>query len=313
VDLIRDLSEPFDVDLTRNIVYRAFSLNQLTKDANQRFFGCETKRVQYPGVAGIGYAEKRALADGYDASDVYLDRRVINLQGILYGITRGDLFDRQQEFTRVMTPTAAYNESPGDKGFLPLDFYVPTMDTDLFPAGYIHKALFVRPVRQPGFNFVDDATGGPDADPLALPWDCVVWAKDPTVYGFSPNNTVISDTASSGSGNFTNVGDLPAPLQLLLVVKAGSGAGTFHLTAGGADMTITIPANAAQQVIRYSAREKVLMLEVNATNTLRMDLLSMVALTTHPLIPVGNSAYAWTLASADLDVGGRLWFWDAWA
>lgn len=301
------------MDLTRNIIYRAYSMNQLTKDAAGRFYGCETKRVEYPGVAGVGYAEKRALADGYDASDVYLDRRLININGVLYGITRGDLFDRVQEFTRVMTPTAAYNESPGDKGFLPLDFYVPTADTDLFPAGYIHKAIFVRPMRQPGLVYIDDASGGEDGQPLAIPWNVQVWAKDPRVYGFSPNEVTIPATGSSGSGSFTNLGDYPAPLNLLLVVAAGSPAGSFHLTAGGADMTITIPANANQQVIRYSSREKVLTLEVNSAQSLRMDLLAFNALTTHPLIPQGTSAYAWDLTTADLAAGGRLWFWDSWA
>lgn len=313
MDLIRDISEPFDVDLTRNVIYRNYSLNQLTKDANGRFYGCETKRVEYPGVTGVGYAEKRSLADGYDASDVYLDRRIIDLRGLLYGRTRGELFDKVQDFTRVMTPTAAYNESPGDKGFLPLDFYVPTTLTDLHPEGYIHKAIFVRPQRQPGFIFNDDTTGGEDGMPLAIPWECVVWAKDPTVYGFSPNNYPISDTVSSGSGTFLNKGDLPAPLNLLLVIAANSPAGPFHLIAGGADMTITVPTATAQQIIRYSSREKVLTREVNSEVTLRMDLLAFNALTTHPLIPVGSSPFSWTATPTNFDEGGRLWFWDSWA
>ena len=95
----------------------------------------------------------------------------------------------------------------------------------------------------------------------------------------------------SGAGNFENKGNYPTPLNVLLNIVAGSAAGSFHVVAGGSDFTITIPANAAAQIIRYSSYHKVLSLEVAGVETLRMDLLSFAANQTHPLVPVGTSAF----------------------
>jgi hypothetical protein len=44
-----------------------------------------------------------------------------------------------------------------------------------------------------------------------------------------------------------------------------------------------------------------------------MDYLTFNNGTTHPHVPVGVSAYTWTLTTADLDAGGRFWHWDSWA
>jgi hypothetical protein len=301
------------MDLTKAIGYRGFLLNTVVKDANQRLVGCETKRVDWPGVQGHGYDEKRAHEDGFDASDVFLGKRLIGLSGGLYGITRGDFYDLAQAFITALTPTAAYDDAPGDRGFMPLDFYVPTMNTVDFPSGLIHKQVFARPVRQPSLIYIDDRTGGDDDQPLSLEWTALMECRDPRVYFFTTTETSISASAGSDSGNLVNKGDYPAPINIMLVVAAASPAGSWSFVGAGTDMTITIPNNAQQQIIRYGSREKLLSLEVAGVETLRMDLLAFNNQKTHPLLGVGTSAYSWTLTTADLAAGGRIWHYDSWA
>lgn len=301
------------MDLTKAVSYRGFPLNTITKDAQQRLTGCEVIRADWPGTQGHGYGEKRALADGFDYSDVFLGKRQIGLTGALYGISRGAFFDSAQALTTALTPTAAYDADPNLRGFLPLDYYVATADLSNWPSAFIHKQVFVRPSRQPSLIYESDRTGGDDDQPLSLEWSALVECRDPRVYYFTSTDTVISATAASGSGDLVNKGDYPSTLNILLVVAAGSPAGTWKFVGAGTDMTITIPTNALQQIIRYSSREKVLALEVNAIQTLRMDMLAFNNQKTHPLLPVGLSAYSWTLTTADLAAGGRIWHYDSWA
>ena len=237
------------VDLTRTIHYRGFALNTLVIDPNNDIQGCEVTRVDYPGVGGVGYDEKRALEDGYDASDTYLGKRFVALTGNIYGRSRGEFFDLVQALTTALTPTAAYQESPGDKGFLPLDYYVATANLIDFPAGYIHKMMLVKPSRQPSLIFEADKTGGLDTKALALPWTGLLEAKDPRVYFFTPTIIAISDTAGSGSGNLVNKGDYPAPLNILLIATAGTPSGNWHFIGGGADLTIP---STPRRTSRYS-------------------------------------------------------------
>ena len=301
------------MDVTKAIGYRGIDLNTVVIDS-EGMYGTEIKRVEYPGVQGIGYDEKRAQADGYDSSDVYLSKRLIGLGGATYGRTRGEAFDRLQEVITALTPTAAYDDSPGDRGFLPLDFYVPTSDLANFPLGYIHRMVLARPARQPSVTYVSDESGGNDDDPLALTWTGLLECRDPRVYAYIPTDTAIDKTKGSKAGSFINLGDYPAPLNLLLVVAAGSGAGNFHLVGAGTDMRINIEAQTYEQTYRYSASTKVLTVEINNVETLRMDLLHFLQQTTHPLVPVGTSAYSWTKgASVNLGDDCRMWHWDAWA
>ena len=168
--------------------------------AGGRLYGTEIKRVEWPGVTGVGYSEKRALADGYDASDVFLSQRQIGLAGAVYGRTRGECWDYLQALIEALTPSAAYDDSPTDRGYLPLDFYVPTANTIDFPDGYIHKMIRARPDRQPSLVFDSDTSGGSDSEALAIPWNALLEARDPRVYFFTPTNTTISATAAEWCG-----------------------------------------------------------------------------------------------------------------
>jgi hypothetical protein len=302
------------VDLTKAVAYRGFNLNSLTLASND-LSGCEIKRVDWPGVPGVGYDEKRALDDGYDASDVFLGKRLVGLTGAIYSDTRKELYDLKQALVTALTPTAAYDDDPGAKGFMPMDFYVPTGNTIDFPASYIHQMVLVRPVRQPTFVIESDKTGGLDTQPLSMEWTALLEAKDPRVYFFTSTDTAVATGTQSAGGSFVNKGDYPTPLNILLIVTSVVTAPVpFHFVGAGTDMTISLPVNASQQIFRYSAREKVLTLEVAGVEVLRQDLLSFANATSHPLVPVGTSAWTWTKTSAaTFAAGGRLWHYDAWA
>lgn len=299
--------------MTRAIGYRSLNVNHLTTDPNGRIDGIEVKRVMWAGVQGVGYMEKRALHDGYDASDIFLSRRIVSMAGGLYGVSRALFYDRIQQLTEAFTPTAAFAASPGDKGYLPLDFYVPTSDTATWSTGLIHKMVLARPLRQPNIAYVDDRTGGEDSDALSITWDVDLDCRDPRVYLYTPDDAVVSSTASSGAGNFVNRGNYPSPLQIILVVTAGSSAGTFHFVGGGTDLTVNIPADSAQQLIRVSAFDGIATLEVNNIETLRPDLVTFPVQRQYPVVQPGTSGYTWTLVGADLAAGGVLRFYAAWA
>jgi len=299
------------VDLTRQIGYRGFAANTLTKDANNALYGCEIKKVDYPGVQGVGYDEKRAQADGFDASDVYLGKRLIGLTMAVYGRTRGECWDYLQQAINAFTPTAAYDESPGDKGYLPFDYYVPTANLTDFPDGYIHRQVFARPVRGPTLQFDSDTHGGLDTQPLSIPFTVLLEAKDPRVYAYIP--TTWDLYSPSPSKTLVNLGDYPTPLNILLEVGAGVG-GSFHFVGAGTDMVIEVDTQSYTQTIRYSAVLKVLSVEVQNVETLRMDLLTFKQQKTHPLVPVGSSAFNYSLnGGLVLLDGSRFWHWDAWA
>lgn len=302
------------MDLTRAVGYRGFPLNTLSRSGANVNWGCEILSVEWRPTPGVGYSEKRAMADGRDASDVYLDGRVLQFSGALYGVDRAHLYDLWQELKTVLTPTAAYDASPGDKGYLPLDFYVPTRNTESFPTGYIHQQVLARPLAQPATTFLSDAHGGDDAEPLSLRWTAAVDCRDPRVYAYDPTIYNMAGLTSD-SGDLLNKGDYAAPLNVLLNVAPLAAQGTIHIVGAGSDLTITVPASVGvAQVIRYSAEKKVLTREVNGSEVLRMDLLSFAANKTHPLVLRGSTPYSWSrTGSVSLQTGSRIWHWDAWA
>lgn len=302
------------MDLTRRINYRGFELNHVDL-TNGLMEGCEVKRLAYPGIPGFGYKEKRALADGFDASDVYLGLRTIQMSGSLYGIGRAAFYDLLQSFITACTPTAAYAESPGDRGYLPLDFYVPTTDVVNWGAeAVIHKMVRARPTKQPGYTIADDSHGGVDADALSARWEAEFDCIDPRIYGYAPIDTTISPTASSGSGNLVNRGDYPTPLNIILQLAAAAGSGTFHFVGGGADFSISITSQANSGIIRVSGDDRIVTLETNTVETLRMDLIHHTARANYPLVQPGSNPYSWDLTgTTDLVSGSLLRFWEAWA
>lgn len=306
------------MDLSRPVGYRGVELNDAVLDATLKcLLGNKVTEARFLPVKGVGYKEKRAQADGMDASDVYLAERVLVIRGETYGKNKGDTFDRLQNVLVALTPTAAYAEDPGAQGYLPLDFYVPSDDAANFPSGEKHQMLNVRPADLPGRAFdADKANTGP-ADPYTLNWEAVLEAVDPRIYAYDWTEVILTtgSNPSVGATNWTNKGNYPAPINFLLNVAANAGASAkFHFEGGGSNLDIAIPVEGSAQVLRYDSARKFLSQEINGTEVSRLDLLTLNAQTTHPLVPRGTSSYQYAVTgNATIQTGSRFWFYEAWA
>jgi len=305
------------VDLTREVHYRSFALNSVSLDADtQDMLGCEITGVEMGGVLGVGYDEKRAMEDGYNASDVYLGKRIINLNGNLYGRTRPEAFSKYLTLMDTLSPRDAYEDDPENKGFLPLDFYLPTTDTTNWPTGLIHVFVLARPVAQPVVRFSSDRHGGADNQALAIPWEARLECKDPRLYSYDLN-TYPLDGSAGASLPLTNLGNRPAPIALRLVVPFnvnGGSAGTFTLNAGAIDALVisephTVAGGDNLAIIDYASLEKVLTWEF----FVRMDLLSFT-LGSHPFLVPGLTTVSWAqVGSKNLLAGSVLTFRHTWS
>lgn len=326
------------MDLTRAIRYRGFNLNSIQHDAATRDMkGCEVTRASYHGVVGIGYDEKKALADGFDTGDVYMGKRQIALEGNVYGRNRAEAYDLVQALVERLTPTDAYEENPSNKGFVPLDFYVPTLQTEalvipagdntmpptttipMFPSGLIHQMLLARPVAQPVIEWGSDVHGGQDADALSVPWQAILEARQPWVLNYDLTVYELPTNLKSGSARWFNRGNRPAMIEFNLVIPpdingaSPASSGKFRYESRTTRMTITLPRSAAKQTIRYNTHDKVLALNGN----LRMDLLAFDAGQSHGSVKPGVlDGWYWSLTSASGKYflpGSYIRFRDTWA
>lgn len=285
------------MDLSQPVFYRRFPLNNAgIAVSGGPNVGCMLESVNYSNVQGVGYTEKRALGDGNDAGDVYLTGRRIQLKGTLYGASPGALFDLKQDLLAAFNPTLAYAESPYDFGYQPLEWYEPTAREDFGVAHLRHVYCNVRPVALPQFDVVRDRIGSPsNGKGLALEWQAMVEAKDPRIY-VDPETGYFFDVnaASSGLGTFTNRGDYPAPMDVLLDVGVHTDTRYWHFVGGGAALTLKMPPTTTGNVIRYDGALKIVTLFENNIEYLRMDLLDLDNEQQHPLIQPGETNWSWT-------------------
>lgn len=308
------------MDLTKAVSYRGLDLNSVSFSAGLPISGIAIDAVDYHAVEAVGYREKRSLADGLDASDVFLGGRTLRMRGSLYGLTRGDLYDHLHALRAALSPTAAYAESPSDYGYLPLNFEAPTADTINHPLGYIPQMILARPLTVPEFVIVRDHIGGESSLGVSISWSVALEAKDPRIYAQSEVSTFFdaAGTATSGSGSVVNKGAYPAPLMMLVYVPASvTFLRTLTFTAFGAEVAITLPDSTHARTARYNGVEKTLHLEESGVESLRMDLLSLSGADNHPLVPSGSSAYSWIYRNVNdtpvaVNALSRFWFWPSW-
>ena len=300
------------MDLSRAVVYRGFNLNGVTQIAAQeRMYGSAIESVRMGNVQGIGWTEKRSLGDGNDASDVYLGARRVQLTGHIYGRTRAELFDFQQDLVTVLSPTSSYMSNPAEFGYNPMYYAVPTEDTAYAADtnGDRLRTLYMnlRPLATPAVDILRDAIGGQDDLGTGISWASTLEAKDPRIYVFPDKEVnIYAFSGVTSSGTFHNRGDYPAPLNMMLVVPAFTPA-AFHFTGGGSSMYIDVPTSSVQQAYRYDGYLRVLTVETNGVEVLRMDQLRFVNETTHPMIQPGHSA--WSFEGPALAPGSRM-FWS---
>lgn len=326
------------MDLWRPVAYRGVQLNDARRASGSSSLnvGVALERVVFGAVQGVGYTEKRSLADGRDASDVYLESRRIQLAGTIYGTTRSEAFDHVALIRTVCSPTGAYTSDPGDYGYLPLSWQEPTTDprftTDpVNGLRYRDMHSNVRPLTTPQFDIVRDRLGGLEDRGAGIPWSVQFEAIDPRLYGDTVTNYLTdidnaAHTASVGTLTLLNRGDYPSPVKILFLVAANQPLpGYAKFTIGGSIMRIGIPKSVNQQIFRYDGVKKVLTIEEQGLEVLRMDQLVFLAESTHPLVPSGSTQWSWTTLPADLgvsaatyaaqpigaDPNSRMWFDEA--
>jgi hypothetical protein len=304
------------MDLDRPVTYRGLPLNTVGMTVGETLrFGCVLEEADFGDVMGVGYVEKRAQGDGNDASDVYLSARQVRLTGFIYGRTKAETFDRLQDLRSAFTPTSAYLESPGQRGYLPLEFDVPTEDELNFPGHWKLMVMYARPRAQPQFKIRRD-TGSQANGPLTfkgsgIGWSGLLECKDPRIYLRDPHWEYF---VGSESGTLPNRGDYPAPADVLLDVAAGAALGTVTIKIGTTTAIIHVAASASAQVYRYSSTHKVLTVETNSVEVLRMDLLELEENGVHLLVPPGNEPYTITkVGTFTLTANTRLMYNEAFA
>lgn len=273
------------MDLTRSVTYRGFNLNSIVmEDGSRALFGSEIRSVQLGGVEGVGYTEKRALGDGLDAADVWLNRRVINISGAIYGRTRYELFDQVSALSGAFAASSAYQSSAlGQKGYLPLVFFTPTNDFVGQPNIVMSKVIYARPLVTPQITFQIDSTGGPDDSPGSVLWSVSLEARDPLIYAQGLSSLSLYNLgAFTTSGEIHNLGNYRTSFRIRLVTGVTAG-GTVRVQGLNTDSTFVVPAVSAgesSQIINYDSREKLVTRAVPAASGApfaRMDLLTFAA------------------------------------
>jgi hypothetical protein len=307
------------MDLTRPVVYRSFDLNTVSTDDAGVLQGCQINRVDYHAIDSVGYREKKALSDGMEASDVFLGGRYVRLSGTLYGANRGDFFDRLEDLRACLLATAAYGESPITYGYLPLTFEDATADVVTWPTGYIAKEMNVRPLNTPQHAIDRDHIGGDEDRGMAVDWACDLEAIDPRIYLQALTTTYFNaaGNTSSGSGTVVNRGPYPTPLDALIYVPSTQDDIVVTLTAFGTVTTLTVPDSPNNRTLRYNGQLKVVTLEEQGVETIRMDLLAFPGALSHPLVPHGSQPYSWTCkniagTNKNINAASRFWFQEAW-
>ena len=311
------------MDFDLPIAYRGVDLNDVAYGPDGRNLrGIRLSRAVYGDVRGEGYREKRSLGDGYDAGNVFLGFRAVELSGIVYGESRADLWDRLQALRRAFTPTLAFAGAPGDLGFMPLTFSRRTLLTTPWPTGIIPLQLLMRPENQPHFVVSQDRLEGVDENGFAIEFSALGWCRDPLIYvqpgagEESSQEDLIS--GASGSGSMPNRGDYPAPVNFLLNVAAGGTQRTFRFSGVGTAFNVIIPASSNPRLVRVDSSLKVVTYAETiggiSTEVLNMDLITFDTGLTWPRVPtVATSPYSWTSTGGSLAVGSKVFYNEAFA
>lgn len=295
-----------DIRQSTSVTYRAVELNDAaTTGPNTKITGTLVTDVQWLGVAGVGYTEKRAQADGNDSADVWEGPRRVRIAATSYGVDAAEVFDRVRAIRALFSPTLAYNDAPDDRGYNPLTFSEPTKDVANWGPD-IDMVVYARPIAQPDILISRDRIGGADRGG-AISWSVVLECRDPLVYGAEVQ---IESFTDDGSATLYNRGNYPAPCDVVLGSPAGTEAIDVTVTGLNCLFTISTELNGdADQIYTYEARTGLLMVDVGGVVSLRMDLLTNTAEQDVLLIPPGNDGgdVAWTTTGEDTIDGSFRW------
>ena len=282
------------MDLTRPVTYRGLDINDvwLPDQAGQPVNGFRLDDARFLPVNGVGYKEKRSLADGFDAARVFLGMRQVFLRGTLFRLTKAELHDSLRLLRQTFNPVLAYADDPINHGYLPLRFKVPTTDA-YFESGFIDAQVYARPVDMPGTMYPRDAAYGADGRGFSEVFEVMLDCVDPRIYNQTATTITLDNT--SGNGTTENHGDYQSPLLIETFASADqTGSRTLHITGFGTSMTVTIPEGFADRTVIVDSAKKVATMVVDGNETLRMDLVQFDAGFTWPLCQPGSNIYDYT-------------------
>jgi hypothetical protein len=264
-------------DLTRNIIYRSFRLNDEDQTTNYTggngigtgISGCTVDSFDLNDVDVVQFMEKRSLEDGMDVGDVFKGARRVRISGVLSGTTRADLYDKLADLRAALDPVLAQADEPADKGYQPLYFSDPTLRVDEFPSGYIDKRVLAMP-RAIGYLLQRDAQGGDEDDSLSLAWQATLVCADPRIMGeteqdytFGTTTIVTGATASAATNLITKAthGLVAGDRVTFSTLTGGTGLNTTTtyyviatgLTSGVFAVSTTSGGSAVDITVNYSA------------------------------------------------------------
>lgn len=308
-------------DLARPVVYRSVDLND-AELIGESLIGSHVTRIRMAGIAGTGYVEKKAGSDGMTASDVWQVGRTVEVEGMLYAPSRGDLSDRLQNLVATCTPRSAYAELPGDKGYLPLQFFVPTarlgdvvingVARTQWPTGEIECFVRARPKAQPQFTVDRDQSGGDDTDALAIPWSATFECIDPRIYIAPRIDTDLDGVAGLRTNTIYNRGSYPAPLNFIFVIPANSGTVTITVVGAGTSMTLVIPDLAFVRTVRLSTIDQIVTSQEGSNDQiLAMSFLTAVTNRIWPYVEPLGYAVVNVTPDKTLAEGSLFWYYEA--
>ena len=304
------------VDLTRNILFRNFLLNDSSirdnivpgPGSHTGAYGSIVESMDISDVDIVQFLDKRALQDGMDAGDVYKGGRRIRVAGTLFGVDRGDLFDRLDNMSAALDPVLSQGDSPIDKGYQPFEWAKPTNRVSDYNDGVIELMLNAMP-HTLNAPILRSEQSGKDDYGLALPWTAVLICKDPTITALTAQDYAL--TSASNTGNTVHRGNYPSVLNALIVVDTAAGSMSWQV--GDSTFTITIPSSTFNRTIRLKGYDNVLTVEENGVESPNSGLISFSGDNTWPKIPTGTNGYSVSYTGVTPQAGSHMWFYEAYA
>lgn len=232
------------MDLSASIDFDGFSANTVTRGAGGvPMSGYLVDEVDTSDVEIAAYAEKLALTDGIAASDVYLGRRRIRMIVSVFGSTKGDFWDKQQDLLSAFSPTLSFAADSANLGFRPLNFFQPTANISTWPVSTYPNGIplryYVRPAALPSYTIRRDDLGGVAGGGLSLRYSIQLTARDPRKV-----------TQAESSSNVFNGYSGDYPVLADIVIVSGSATGDGSLSIAGNLLSVNIDAASTTYTFR---------------------------------------------------------------
>lgn len=227
------------MDLSAPIIYNGHTAAGNTVTAGgAASVGTVINRITVTDIDVDAYLERRALADGMNASDVFLGGRRAIIDAAVFGSTIAHGWDQLQAFQRAYHPRIAYNADTANLGFLPFKFRQPTTSTGSWSTGYIPLQFYLRPIRPVQYVIDRQTPGGVGGKGAAFRVRAELIARDPRKYAQTATTLAITTSAQTVS----KLGDYPS-----------FGIVTWSQTAAG-DSAFSIVLNTTSIAINLSAQ-----------------------------------------------------------